>query len=117
MLHEIHGIPALDQPRPAAPVETTRLGLEDRVTRNDAVVYRAVGSEILLVHRLLKQYHVLNSVAGRIWTLADGEHSLDQIADVVAEEYQADIERVRHDVVETVEGLAALQLVVTSSTR
>lgn len=85
-----------------------------RPRRNPDAQFRNVGDEILVLHTLLKQYHVLNSVAARIWHLADGERTVAQIADAVAEEYRHDRDEVHRDVVETLEGLAELQLITDS---
>lgn len=84
-----------------------------RPRRNPDAQFRTVGDEILVLHTLLKQYHVLNSVAARIWQLADGEHTVAQIADILAEEYRHERDEVHRDVVETLEGLSELQLVST----
>jgi hypothetical protein len=83
-----------------------------RPRRNPETQFRNVGDEILVLHTLLKQYHVLNSVAARIWQLADGEHTVTQIADTLAEEFRHDRDEVHRDVVETLEGLAELQLIL-----
>jgi len=81
-----------------------------RPMRRPDVQWRTVGGEVLILHGMLKQYHVLNEVAARIWELADGQKTTGEIADTVAEEYSHDRDEVYRDVVETVEGLQALQL-------
>lgn len=86
-----------------------------RPRRNPDAQFRQVGDEILVLHSLLKQYHVLNSVAARIWQLADGEHTVEQIADTLAEEYRHDRDEVHRDVVETLEGLSELKLISTGA--
>lgn len=77
---------------------------------NPDVQWRRVGDEILIVHSSLKQYHVLNSVAARIWELLQDGRSVEQIANEVAAEYSGDRQGIAQDVLETVEGLKALQL-------
>jgi Coenzyme PQQ synthesis protein D (PqqD) len=82
-----------------------------RPVRRSDVQWRTVGGEVLILQAVLKQYHVLNEVAARIWELADGRHTQGEIADVVSEEYSHDRDAVYEDVVETIRGLEALQLI------
>ncbi len=72
---------------------------------------RKVGGDTLVLHTLLKQYHVLNHVAGRIWDLADGTLAADEIAAALASEFRADEATVYEDVVDTLEALAALRII------
>jgi hypothetical protein len=83
--------------------------------RNPDVQWRRVGDEILIVHVGLKQYHVLNSVAARIWELSEDDRSIEQIVSGLAVEYSADRQLIAQDVLETVEGLKALQLLQSES--
>jgi len=78
--------------------------------RSDTVQSRKVGADTLILHALLKQYHVLNHVAGRIWELADGTRDSDEIATIVASEYAIDEASARSDVTDTLEALAALRI-------
>ena len=86
-----------------------------RARRNDTVVSRAVGEDYLVINSVLKQYHILNSVAGRIWALATPERPAREIAAIIAREYRRDIADIEHDVMETLEGLSALQLITLST--
>lgn len=79
--------------------------------RSDSVQARRVGADTLVLHLLLKQYHVLNHVAGRIWELADGNRSDDEIAAALAEEFAIDGALARTDVASTLEALIALRVI------
>ncbi|MBV8368592.1 MAG: PqqD family protein [Candidatus Eremiobacteraeota bacterium] len=79
--------------------------------RSEGVQARKVGPDTLILHSLLKQYHVLNHVAGRIWDLADGTRGADEIGSIVAAEFAVDEATARADVVSTLEALAALRIV------
>ncbi|HSK77657.1 MAG TPA: PqqD family protein [Thermoanaerobaculia bacterium] len=81
-----------------------------RPARRANVQWRQVGGDVLIMHALLKQYHILNSVAARIWELSDGSRTSGEIATLIAEEHSHDRAEVHRDVVETLEGLEALQL-------
>lgn len=72
---------------------------------------RKVGRDTLIVHLMLKQYHVLNHVAGRIFDLADGTRSADQIAATIAAECGGDPAIVTQDVTSTLATLAKLRLI------
>lgn len=90
---------------------TPQIDARSRPLRNPDAQYRSVGDEILVLHALLKQYHVLNAVAARIWELSDGEHTVDRIATTLADEYRHDRDAVLRDALETLQGLAALRLI------
>lgn len=79
--------------------------------RSEHVQARKVGRDTLVVHLLLKQYHVLNHIAGRIWDLADGEHSSAEIAAEIAAEFGIDRATVDGDVASTLQTLTDLRLV------
>jgi pyrroloquinoline quinone biosynthesis protein D len=79
--------------------------------RSEHVQARKVGRDTLIVHLLLKQYHVLNHVAGRIWDLADGERSADDIAEEIAAEFKIDRATVGEDVTSTLRTLSELRLI------
>ncbi len=79
--------------------------------RSEHVQARKVGRDTLLVHLLLKQYHVLNHIAGRIWDLADGKRSGGDIAAEIAEEFNVDRTIVDDDVASTLQMLTDLRLI------
>jgi len=79
--------------------------------RPNHVQARRVGRDTLVVHLLLKQYHVLNHIAGRIWELADGNRPVDDIAAAIAAEFRIDGETAREDVATTIDSLAALRVI------
>ena len=79
--------------------------------RSVHVQARKVGRDTLVVHLLLKQYHVLNHIAGRIWDLADGVRSSDDIATEIAAEFNVDRSVVDADVASTLQALTDLRLI------
>jgi len=91
----------------------TALSVEMRAIpcRPDHVQARRVGRDTLVVHLLLKQYHVLNHIAGRIWELADGSRPVDDIAAAIAAEFHIDDDTAREDVTTTIDSLAALRII------
>jgi hypothetical protein len=58
--------------------------------------------------------HELNETASLIWTNADGQHSVDEIAGVMAGKYDVALAMAKSDVTELIEILSAKGLLVTS---
>lgn len=69
----------------------------------------AQGQVLLRVHD--GSYYDLNEVGARIWELCDGTHTIDQIAIVIAEEFEAPIDQIRADVAELLDDLGREGLV------
>ncbi|HKQ62216.1 MAG TPA: PqqD family protein [Candidatus Polarisedimenticolaceae bacterium] len=53
----------------------------------------------------------LNSVGARIWDLCDGARSVDEIVDVIADEFAAPETTIRTDAIEFIERLADAKLI------
>jgi Coenzyme PQQ synthesis protein D (PqqD) len=86
-----------------------------RPARSPVVRSRDIAGERLLMHRELKQYHILNGTAGRIWDLADGTRTVGEISSAIAAEFNADPDRVDKDVRDTVDGMMALRLLAPAT--
>lgn len=56
--------------------------------RVSSVASRALDDEAVLVHAAQKKVTVLNEVGARLWELADGQHTIADMARVIAGEYQ-----------------------------
>jgi len=56
--------------------------------RMSSVTSRALDGEAILVHAEQKKITVLNGVGARLWALADGQHSIADMARVIATEYE-----------------------------
>jgi len=61
------------------------------------VMSRLVDGEMVLVHPAQGKIRVLNRVGSRLWELADGLRSVDEMARTVATEYGVDLDRARSD--------------------
>lgn len=86
------------EPRPRARVDVKSVDLE---------------SELLIYDERRRLVHLLNSTARRIWQLCDGVHGVDEIAREVQRLFpQAPVERVHHDVQETLSALVAKDVIV-----
>jgi hypothetical protein len=80
------------------------------VTRNNRVVSKILespaqtvitsknqGVETLIINPDNSQIKVINEVGTKIWSLLDGNRSIDDIAIMLASEYDVDIEEARED--------------------
>lgn len=56
--------------------------------RKSGVASRALDGEAVLVHAEQKKITVLNGVGARLWELADGQHTIAEMARVIAGEYE-----------------------------
>ena len=64
----------------------------DAIPRHmSSVTSRALDGEAVLVHAEQKKVTVLNGVGARLWELADGQHSIAEIARVIAGEYEVSL--------------------------
>jgi hypothetical protein len=66
--------------------------------------------DISLYDRATSQALLLNATASDVWRLLDGEHTVDEIVDLLAAAYGTDPAAIRPDVVRTVAELGAAGL-------
>jgi len=78
-----------------------------RPLRQSRVVFTRAGETALLLDPTNGGYFSLSDVGARIWELCDGKHTLDDIADTLAAEYDAPSEAIRADASELLEELGA----------
>ena len=92
----------------------SRLSLDTVIAKNrDLVIDRVVDSEALLIHLSSGDYFSLDSVGTRIWESIDGSRTVQDLADLIFEEYNVDRDQAVTDVVQLVKTLADEGLIVT----
>lgn len=69
------------------------------------IIETEIKGEISLFDAEQNQVVVLNSTASDVWRLSDGEHTLDQIVDLLASAYRTDPDTIRNDVRTTIQQL------------
>ena len=84
---------------------------ELRPRRVDAAVWRRGEDGVVVLNPNDGNYFSLDDVGGRIWELCDGERSTDEIAAVLAAEYDAPIADITRDVLDLLNELRAEGLV------
>lgn len=92
--------------------------LSRRYARSPDVVFRRIGSEVLLlpIRRNmgdLESIFSLNEVGARVWELLDGRRSLGEVRDVVLAEFEATAGEVEADLLEFIARLEALDGLIT----
>jgi hypothetical protein len=93
----------------------TRQGVLDqrmRPCRATGVVAQQAAGKWVLLDVKSGEYFALDGVAGRIWQLCDGTHTIQQIAEVVCEEYDTEDQAIGDDVVAFVSDLVGESLLV-----
>ena len=84
--------------------------LENRVSVCDDVIFRALGEESVILSLDTGMYFGLDPVGTRIWTLLP-DRNLAQVADVIHQEFDADLPQVQQDLLALVDQLIAKRLV------
>ena len=84
--------------------------------QNEGLITRNIAGETLIVpvrSRVgdLDSIFTLNEVGVRIWSLADGQHNVAQMASAISQEYEVDEETAQQDVTELLQDLATVGLV------
>jgi coenzyme PQQ biosynthesis protein PqqD len=79
--------------------------------RGERIVARRGEDAVILLDPDSGNYYTLDDVGGRIWELCDGSRTVDEIADLLAAEYDAPAERIRADVIELLSELRDGRLV------
>ena len=75
-------------------------------TRNPKLAWREIDGEAVIISPEDSHVHELNETASLIWKNADGKHSADEIARVVAESYDVGLAAAKADVEELIEALS-----------
>jgi hypothetical protein len=82
-----------------------------RPQRREDILMQAAGDTVVLLTPDSGEYFTLNEVGGRIWELADGTRSIEEIAAALVAEYEAPLEEVRADTLDVLAELAREGLV------
>ena len=69
-----------------------------------------IGDEISLYDPTTEQVTILNGPASDIWRLADGEHTMTEIIELLATAYEVPTEQIAEQVADTVQRLVDAQL-------
>jgi hypothetical protein len=84
---------------------------DSRPNRRSDILVQVAGDTVVLLTPDSGEYFTLNEVGGRIWELADGTRSVDQIATALVDEFEAPLDEVRADALDLLQQLAEEGLV------
>jgi hypothetical protein len=79
--------------------------LKTRFSKSDSLVFRKIAQESILVPIRRRageteDIYTLNEVGARIWELVDGTRTVEQIRDVIVEEYEVSTQEAEKDLIE-----------------
>jgi len=82
------------------------------IEKDQSMVFRKIEDDTILVPIRsnvgdLDNIYVLNDVGARIWELIDGQRGIDEISEVISNEYDVPLEEARKDIEEFLKGLEA----------
>ena len=80
--------------------------------RNDGVIVRESGDELLVLDTYADRIHQLNATARLIWAHLEAGSGDDEIAESIAAEFDISVERARADVASTLSRLRELELLL-----
>ena len=86
----------------------------DKIVISSQTVARRVGDETVILHLGSGTYFGVDAVGARIWQLMGEGKSLNEICDVVLDEYEVSREDVERDIAGLIKDLLAHDLVSTS---
>lgn len=98
-------------------VKEAKVSKVKKVYQKDSnMVTRKIAGQLILVPvrshvEDLSYIYNMNKVGARIWELLDGQHSAEDIARTIVEEYEVDLERAQRDTLVFLEQMAELSLI------
>lgn len=90
------------------------VNLDDKPVRNDECRMEELDDEILLYHPGNSKTLYINKSASIIWQLCNGEHTVAEMIQMIAEAYPAASDGLEQDVMDTLERLADNQAISVS---
>ena len=85
--------------------------MQERLVANPEIVFRQEGEEALLFNPDTGGVMLLNETGAFVFKLLDGSHTLPQIVDLLAQEYEVARSEAEQDVSELVDKLRRSELV------
>jgi hypothetical protein len=91
------------------------INLQSCFQRKDQVIAQKASNDFLLFNMHDGNYYSLNEVGCRIWELCDGSHTVGQLVETLAAEYDAPAESVAKDILELLEELRSEKLILEAN--
>jgi hypothetical protein len=84
----------------------------DRPSRRDGVLAQQADDELVLLDVEAGTYFALNEVGAKVWELCDGARTVEQLLEIIGEEFDAPGDVIERDVRGLLEDLGSDRLVV-----
>lgn len=69
--------------------------------RKKDLVFNKLNDQMIIINfNSSRQFHQANEVGSRIWELCDGNHSQNQILDILVDEFEESPETIKNDLIE-----------------
>jgi len=81
--------------------------LEKILARDENVAWRVIDGEAIILSAEDSSVHSLDEVGTRIWELADGKKTVQEIIDTLHDEYDVELDQLKQDVVDFVNDLTS----------
>ncbi len=99
--------------------DASMISLRDQIVHDERTASTIIEKEAVILTLQNSMIHTLNRVGSRMWQLADGTRSVEEIAAVISDEFQVDEATAHADILEFVgelrnKGMIAIQRVQTS---
>ncbi|MDQ6829918.1 MAG: PqqD family protein [Gemmatimonadota bacterium] len=88
--------------------------LDARLRRRDAVLTQRASETVVLLDADSGEYYALDDVAGRLWDLCDGTRSVQDIVQILCQEYDAPSATIEADIVDMLGELTRERLLIAS---
>lgn len=85
--------------------------LASQVRQSDEVLMQEVGDEVVLLDLASERYFGLDPVGARVWVLISAEPCLDKVHAELCDEFEAESDRIRDDLLALIRQLADAGLV------
>ncbi|MFH1231912.1 MAG: PqqD family protein [Planctomycetota bacterium] len=85
--------------------------LNDSVERINNYPFQKIEDETIIVDPKNRLMHQLNDVGSRLWELLIKERSVQEIADIIVEEYDIDAPTAQKDIIQILETLSEQKLI------
>ena len=72
-----------------------------------------VDDEVVVYNRETDSYYTLNATATAVWDLSTGDHTLDEIVALLADEFATEVDTIRQDVADIVTEFTEAGLLLT----
>jgi Coenzyme PQQ synthesis protein D (PqqD) len=91
------------------------INLHSCFQRKDQVIAQKASNDFLLFNMHDGNYYSLNEVGCKIWELCDGTHTVEQLVEALAVEYDAPAETLTNDILELLEELRTGKLILETN--